>query len=283
MNGELYLKCKDYSISGEEFELRYDKELDMLKTYPVPELLKLGEYYESVDYISHTDSKKTIIDRVYQIVKNYAISNKVKLISSYCVKNRSETKLLDIGCGTGDFLLSCKNANFDVVGVEPNEKARELAESKLNGYVLTDLSDLKDYKFDVITMWHVLEHVPNLDEYLEKLKFFLKDKGTLIVAVPNYKSFDAKYYGKFWAAYDVPRHLSHFSRASIDRIFFQVGMYVKKELPMKFDAFYVSLLSEKYKNSFLQIFRAFSIGVASNFKAITSREYSSLIYVIKKK
>ena len=197
MSRDVYLETRDYSVSGEDFKLMYDKELDMLITYPVPDLSKLGSYYESADYISHTDSNNSFVDKVYQVVKNYAIGKKIELLSSYCSEESSEYSVLDIGCGTGDFLLGCNNSNFNVVGVEPNEKARNLAEAKLGAPVYSNLSDLNGKKYDFITMWHVLEHVPNLDEYLDTLKELLSDNGILIVAVPNYKRYDAKFYGKF--------------------------------------------------------------------------------------
>jgi 2-polyprenyl-3-methyl-5-hydroxy-6-metoxy-1,4-benzoquinol methylase len=283
MSHNIYLKCKDHSVSGEEFELRYNKEFDMLSTYPEPELIALGRYYESEEYISHTDSKKSIVDRIYQIVKNYTIGRKIHLLNSYCSEESVESNILDIGCGTGDFLMGCKNAQYNIIGIEPNEKARKLAESKLGSPVFLAVSELGRQKFDVITMWHVLEHVPNVAAYLNSLKALLKDNGTLIVAVPNFKSYDAKYYGKYWAAYDVPRHLSHFSKTAVSKLFLTVGLHVKKHIPMKFDSYYVSLLSEKYKSGSLKPLSAFFIGFVSNVKAKKSGEYSSLIYIIKKK
>jgi len=281
MSHKVYLKCKDHSVSGEEFELRYNKEFDMLSTHPVPEVSELNRYYESEDYISHTDSKKSIFDRVYQIVKNYTIGKKVELLKSSSY-NDAQLKVLDIGCGTGDFLRACKKANFEIMGVEPNEKARDLSEEKLKTDIFSTLSELGDQRFDFITMWHVLEHVPNLDEYVNCLKELLKENGSLIIAVPNFKSFDAIHYGQYWAAFDVPRHLSHFSKVSISKLFADVGLQVQKHVPMKFDSFYVSLLSEKYKRGFVNPVNAFFVGFVSNLKAIRSGEYSSLIYILKK-
>lgn len=144
-----------------------------------------------------------------------------------------------------------------------------------------DLSFFKEQKFDVITLWHVLEHVENLESFIQSLKEHLKENGRLVIAVPNYKSFDAKYYGAFWAAFDVPRHLWHFSQTSIQQLFSKVSLNVIRVLPMKFDAFYVSLLSEKYKNGKMNIFKSFWIGFQSNRKAKKTSEYSSLIYILK--
>ncbi|SDW08054.1 Methyltransferase domain-containing protein [Lutibacter oricola] len=278
----VYLKLKDYSVSKENFELIYNSELELLETSPKPTLQKLPSYYESEDYISHTDAKESLVDKVYQFVKGIALKNKLKLINSF---NLEEKNMLDVGCGTGEFLLTCKNNQWNVVGVEPNKNARDLAIGKLDKNtsvnIFADIDELISQKFDVITMWHVLEHVPNLDEYILKLKQLLKPNGVLIVAVPNYKSFDALHYKQYWAAFDVPRHLWHFSQNSISILFSKVNLKVVKTLPMYFDSFYVSLLSEKYKSGSGNIVKAFFTGLRSNLKAASTKEYSSLIYVLK--
>jgi len=279
---KIYLTCKDYTVSNEKFELIYNSKFEMLETYPQPKLDKLASYYESSTYISHTDSKKTFIDKIYQLVKKYTLKNKLKLVNSF---KSPEKKILDVGCGTGDFLFTCKNNGWSVVGVEPNINAKSLAEIKLassnSNPIFSKLEELEDIKLDVITLWHVLEHVPNLEKYISHLKSLLKPNGILVVAVPNYKSFDAKYYKNYWAAYDVPRHLWHFSKKSIQLLFERKKMKVDQILPMKFDSFYVALLSEKYKHQKSNFLRAFWIGLLSNIKASESKEYSSLIYIIK--
>ena len=271
-----YLKTKDYSVSQEEFELRYDEERDMLVTFPEPK--DLERYYESEAYISHTDSKKTLVDKLYQIVKSYSLKKKVSLLNSF---NSSEKTLLDIGAGTGDFLATAKKQDWRIEGVEPNATARNKA--KVKGVVLfSDLKEVSNNKFDVITLWHVLEHLPDLDKQIETIVSLLSENGTLVIAVPNFKSYDAKYYGSFWAAFDVPRHLWHFSRNSIERIFAKHKMQLVKTKPMLFDSFYVSLLSEKYKSGNQNFINAFWTGLKSNIKGNSSREHSSHIYILKK-
>lgn len=278
------ITCQDYTVSNEKFELVYNKKLDLLETFPQPKIEDLYKYYESVDYISHTDSKKSVIDKLYQIVKGYTLNKKVKLINSF---NTEDKSVLDVGCGTGDFLLKCKKNGWNVVGVEPNSNAYNLAKTKLSkgraSKIYSDIIVMNTEKFDVITLWHVLEHVPNLSEYILKLKSLLKPNGVLLIAVPNYKSYDASYYKIFWAAFDVPRHLWHFSKKSIQFLFSEQNMAIEKILPMKFDSFYVSLLSEKYKNGKNNFIKAFCIGLLSNLKAMRTKEYSSLIYIIKNK
>lgn len=273
---EPYLSCKDYTVSNEVYQVMLNKEFDMLVTTPVPK--NLGDYYKSEDYISHTDSKKSLFDKVYQNVKNITLKRKLKLINSF---NVSSKNILDVGAGTGDFLKVCKQNSWNVFGTEPSLDARTIAARK-EIQLKENLSAYKNQQFDVITLWHVLEHVENLSKYIVELNTLLKDDGRLLIAVPNFKSFDAKYYNEHWAAFDVPRHLWHFSQNSIHKLFGLVNMKVEKTLPMKFDAFYVSLLSEKYKTGRRNPFSAFLTGLKSNWKAKSTKEYSSLIYVLKK-
>lgn len=277
-----YLKLKDYSVSNENFELYYNAELDFLETKPQPTLEELPKYYESESYISHTDASESLVDKMYQFVKKIALKNKLQIINSF---NTAEKNLLDVGCGTGEFLLTCKNNGWNISGVEPNKNAKDLAKQKLEENssfeIFDDLSLINNQQFDVITLWHVLEHVPNLEDYISKLSSLLKPGGVLIIAVPNFKSFDALYYKNYWAAFDVPRHLWHFSQSAIQKIFSKVYLKVEKTKPMIFDSFYVSLLSEKYKTGKGNFVKAFFIGLYSNFKALRSSEYSSLIYILK--
>jgi 2-polyprenyl-3-methyl-5-hydroxy-6-metoxy-1,4-benzoquinol methylase len=261
----------------------FNKDYEMLVTIPVPE--NLSSYYKSEDYISNTDSKKTVIDKIYQTVKNITLKRKLRLINECLLHqnsiSRPEKNILDIGAGTGDFLKVCKVNLWNVFGIEPDMEARNIAAKK--GVLLhKDVSHFTDKKFEIITLWHVLEHVENLEEYISTLEKLLSKNGTLIIAVPNYKSYDAKYYSKFWAAFDVPRHLWHFSETSISKLFAPVNLTVEKTLPMRFDAYYISLLSEKYKYGSMKPISALFRGFVSNIKAIKSKQYSSLIYVLKK-
>ncbi len=276
-NKKHFLTVIDYSVSKETFELYYDQELDMLITSPQPSSENLGRYYESNDYISHTDSKRSIFEKAYHFVKGIALKNKLNLINN-C--SSSKGNLLDIGAGTGDFLLTAKQNGWNTIGVEPSEKAKGIAIGK--GIKFSNsTNELESNSFDVITMWHVLEHVPNLDLQIKELKRLIKPNGTIIIAVPNFKSYDAKYYGKFWAAFDVPIHFWHFSKTAIKLLFEKENVKLEKVLPMKFDSFYVSLLSEKYKNGKMNFVKAIWIGLLSNIKANRSSEHSSHIYVLK--
>ncbi len=274
---KLFLRTKDFSVSGESFDLHYDAEHDMLITHPQPS--DTASYYNSREYISHTDSAASLTDRLYQRVKKYNIKKKSELVDNQIVKSK---KLLDFGAGTGDFLIESKAKGFKINGIEPSEIARDNALKK-GIHLFSHPSEIEGEKFDIITLWHVLEHLPNLDDQLKLFENLLNEEGTLIIAVPNFKSFDAKHYAQHWAAYDVPRHLWHFSKTSIVRLFDKHDMEVISIRPMFFDAFYVSLLSEKYKGSKFYMIKAFSIGLWSNIKAYFSKEYSSLIYIIRRK
>lgn len=276
---ELYLKTRDYHLSQEAFELWRYPESGLLETRPRP--AELGKYYDSDSYISHTDSRRTFLDRMYQWVKRFSIRQKLRLIDSYCSPG-SERALLDVGAGTGDFLLAAQSDGWEVTGIEPNGSARTKASEK--GVSLQPgWEGLTDRRFQVITLWHVLEHVPDLAREILRLINALEPNGTLIVAVPNYKSYDSQYYGPFWAAYDVPRHLWHFSRSAMESVFAHYEMQVVATRPMVFDAFYVSLLSEKYKTGKPRYPSAMYRGMRSNLGALKTGEYSSLIYILKRR
>jgi 2-polyprenyl-3-methyl-5-hydroxy-6-metoxy-1,4-benzoquinol methylase len=274
-----FLKVKDHSVSKEIFELHRDENLDLLATFPAPNLDNISRYYESEDYISHTDGKRSLFEKAYHFVKGIALKNKTNLINA---RQKSKGALLDIGAGTGDFLAAAKVAGWQVYGTEPNQKAKTIAEQK-GIKLMADTATFESHSFDAITMWHVLEHVYDPQAQIAELKRLLKPGGTIMIAVPNFNSYDAKYYGEFWAAYDVPRHLWHFSKTSIEKLVASQGLTLKQILPMKFDAFYVSLLSEKYKTGSMNYAKAFWVGMKSNIAAAKTMEYSSHIYVIANK
>ncbi|MDC6404219.1 class I SAM-dependent methyltransferase [Maribacter sp. PR66] len=271
-----YLTTKDYFNTQEEFHLEYITELDMLKTYPVPK--NLETYYDHPDYISHTDQNKKYIDKIYQFIKTYNLNKKVRLIKKL---RTTEKTILDIGAGTGDFLKYAQKDGWQIHGVEPNHQARIKALTK-EITLKESLADIPEDKFDVITLWHVLEHIPDLESEIKNIQNKLKLNGYLVIAVPNYKSYDAKHYKQFWAAYDTPRHLWHFSKESIKRLFKPYKLKLVQTKPMLFDSFYVSLLSEKYKSGNNNYLMAFLIGLISNIKGLLSKEYSSHIYILKK-
>ena len=275
----LYLKTKDFSVSQEEFKIVECNNCNFRFTNPRPDEESTGAYYESENYISHTNKSNNLLNSVYKIARIFTIQDKSKLLKKWAKKG----SLLDIGCGTGEFLDYNKQLGWRVNGVEVNEQARKQAEGKLNQSLFKKVEEVpEDKKFQAITLWHVLEHVADLEKTCRKIINLLDANGTLIVAVPNCESYDAAYYREYWAAYDVPRHLSHFTKASMGQLWNKLGLNVQAVLPMKLDAYYVSLLSEKYKNGNSNVLSAGRVGWTSNFKAKKEINYSSLIYIIRK-
>jgi len=219
------------------------------------------------------------MDLIYKLVRSYTLRHKRLRIET--LSKGSEKSLLDFGCGTGHFLHHCRSHGWHVSGVEPNEDARKLAGMKGAIHIEETLAGVKD-KFSVISAWHVIEHLPDPVGSLRELRSKLHDGGRLVIAVPNYLSFDAKYYGKFWAGYDVPRHLSHFNQASVRLLADKCKLKIKEIAPMKFDSYYVSILSEKYQGNSTAFLKGLQIGRKSNASAKLNGEYSSLIYIMTK-
>ena len=275
-----FIICRDHLVSEESFALVKCKKCELIFTNPRPDEQSLPNYYESDEYISHSDKANSLINFLYKQVRKYSLRKKRKLISEYC---RPGT-LLDYGCGTGDFLMECEKNKWSVSGIEPNEKARLLASQKVNGSIQADLKSLsKGTKFDIITAWHVLEHVVDVTETLKRLRKQLENNGTLIIAMPNPNSYDAEHYKEYWAAYDVPRHLYHFTPESFEQLVKPRKLTIVKRVPLFFDSFYVSMLSEKYMGNKSPLVKGLLIGRKSNRKAKQTRQYSSLIYILKKK
>ncbi len=280
-NNHQFLKLKDYFLTQEDFEILECNDCKLLFTTPCPAPDKIGDYYKSEDYLSHNDEKKSLFARIYNIVKKTNIKNKFNIAVG---NKQSAVRILDIGCGVGDFLNYAKEKGCKITGIEPNDDARKIAEKKLNTKVFSpaELENLPDNSFDVITMWHVLEHVADLKTEIHHLQRLLKNDGRLILALPNYKSFDAEYYKDKWAAYDVPRHLNHFSRTSIENIFKETKFQLTDIKPLKWDSFYISMLSEQYLGNSNSFIKGTITGWKSNRKAKNSGEYSSLVYILIK-
>lgn len=272
---------KDLSVSGEGFTLIKNKSYGYYETHPKPQLENLDSYYKSQDYISHTNLKRSFFERIYHIIRYYTIRRKLDLINSF--KTVSKT-LLDVGCGTGSFISHANKRLWNVTGIEPNLKARSNCDPDIKSFVFNtkELDRLSKSSFDVITLWHVMEHIYNLEEQMSLICSLLKTKGKLVLALPNYKSFDSRYYKNFWAAFDVPRHLYHFDQDSVETFFHDRGLRLIKAKPMLFDAFYVSILSERFKKNKFSFMRGILIGLVSNLKAIYSGEFSSKIYILEK-
>ena len=277
------LSVKDHTVNGELFSIAECSSCSFRFTQNVPDADSISPYYRSEDYISHTDETKGLIGTLYKRIRSRTLVRKRKLIEK--ITSISKGNLLDVGCGTGAFVHEMQQRNWTVTGLEPDAGAREIAK-KLYNLDLKDQNELfhlSGSSFDAITLWHVLEHVHNLAGYIQQLKLLLKETGKLFIAVPNYTSLDARAYKEYWAAYDVPRHLYHFSPLSMQRLMEKNGLRITQYKPMWYDSFYISLLSSKYKNGKSRWIVSLWNGFRSNVVALgNKKKCSSVIYVISK-
>ncbi len=283
LNISFVLAAKDYTVSKEKFQVWQCAECMLRFTQDVPSKKNIGAYYQSAEYISHSNTSKGLINKLYHAVRSFTLQSKRKLIEKYTGSQNGN--LLDIGAGTGAFALTMQKANWNVTALEPDATARTNAKKDF-GIELQpseNLFTLNKNSFDVITLWHVLEHVHDLHNYIQTFFSLLKDDGMLLIAVPNYTSYDANEYAEFWAAYDVPRHLYHFSPQSMKTLLQQHNFKLKKVKPMWFDSYYVSLLSEQYITGKNNPVKAFISGFISNLHAIKNKQKtSSIIYIVIK-
>ena len=278
---QINLWLKDEFLTKEDFHICECLNCGLLYTMPRPKKEKIGEYYKSNEYYSHQENKKGFIPKVYEKVKKTNLKYKYKLAT----KGLDIGKMLDIGSGVGDFLHTAESHGWQCIGVEPSEDAKNIARQRTKANLIesAEIENLPDQMFDVITMWHVLEHVDNLRWQVEQLQRLIKPKGRIVIALPNYKSYDGQYYKEKWAAYDVPRHLNHFNRTTIVKIFNTKGLKLISTDKLKWDAYYISYMSEQYKLHQFPLLRGAIRGWLSNIKARRSGEWSSLVYIFEKK
>jgi len=277
---QLYLKVKDFTVTGKVFQIVSCNDCTFKYTIDAPSESEIGPYYKSEEYISHTDTKSGLISRIYHLIRKFTLKQKRSWISRYYP---SKGSLLDYGCGTGAFLFEMYSNEWNVKGYEPDESARNLVKQNygLNILTKTELQEIQPESFDIITLWHVLEHVHTLKHTLTHLVSLLNPNGFLLIAVPNSDSFDAEYYKEYWAAYDVPRHLYHFTPTILNVLAKEVKCELVDLIPMRFDPFYIALLSEKYKKSgIFGYIRAFFVGIGSNLNPV--KKASSVVYVLKR-
>lgn len=278
---QIHLWLKDEFLSQEEFQIYECKSCGLLYTEPRPNPDEIGKYYKSDAYYSHRENNKGLIPRIYETIKSINLKRKYKL----AVNGMQTGIVLDIGCGVGDFLCLMEKNNWETIGIEPSEDAKQIAEKRLSHKILhpNDIQSLEPNSIDLITMWHVLEHVDDLKEEINQIQRLLKQKGRLVLALPNFKSYDAQFYNTHWAAYDVPRHLNHFCKESIVKIFKNSELELVETSKLKWDAYYISYMSEMFKHHRLPLVRGAFRGMISNCKARKTNEWSSRVYIFEKK
>lgn len=280
-----YTEVKDHAVSKESFIVCRCQKCSLLFTNPRPKEEKIAPYYDFPEYYSHDRNNKSLTQFIYNKVRDFTVSQKVKLISEL----KGNGKLLDYGCGTGEFLNAAKNKGWKVNGIEPTAKARNTANVTLDNSVHENIDEINEKKkYDIISLFHVLEHIHTLRKTIKVLLNHLKSDGYIIIAIPNPESYDAKKYGKDWAGWDVPRHLYHFDQIAMKNFEQLFDLELIKVKPMPFDSYYVSLLSEGYikpKQSILSKYlKALKIGWKSNqFAKGQIGQYSSNLFIFKKK
>lgn len=279
----LHLHLKDYFLTQEPFDIVECEQCHLLFTLPRPSSNEIGKYYQSQDYYSHQENNNGFVPRLYEAIKKVNIKHKYKLAANDVLCS-SAGKLLEIGCGVGDFLHYAENNGWQCCGVEPSDEAVGILRSKSSAVIVKpeQIGDFPDASFDLICMWHVLEHVDSLTWQIDELKRLVKPNGRIVIAVPNYQSYDAQYYKDKWAAYDVPRHLNHFSSDVLCNILNSKGLVFVGMDKLLWDSFYISYLSEKYCRNRIALLRGIWRGLVSNIKAWKSGQYSSLVYVYEK-
>jgi 2-polyprenyl-3-methyl-5-hydroxy-6-metoxy-1,4-benzoquinol methylase len=277
-----FIILKDYSISQEDFTIQVCNSCGLKFTNPQPSASSLARYYQSEKYISHNVSAN-LFGFAYTLARNLSVRKKLKLVQQF---HPSPGYLLDFGCGTGEFLKHAQQKKWKVSGIEPNALAREKASKLLGQEIDSQLIESDSPMYEAITLWHVLEHVQDIETTLTKIRKALKVTGNIFIAVPNHNSYDAKHYTHYWAGYDVPRHLWHFEKKTLNALLNKLGFKIVHTIPMKLDSFYVSLLSEGYKNprgnKVIKWIQAFNTGLNSNIQANKTGEYSSIIYIASK-
>ncbi|MCZ6900456.1 MAG: class I SAM-dependent methyltransferase [Bacteroidetes bacterium] len=282
-----YLICRDHSISKESFAIVECEVCKFKFTNPRPETNKIIKYYESDSYVPIANRANTLINLIYQLVRKFTLKSKIRLINELSTKGN----ILDVGCGTGHFLQVCVKDGWKVQGVEQSMVARNYAQELLGITIYEQLSDIEslNQKYEIISLWHVLEHMEDLDQTMVGLKNHLSKNGTIVTAVPNCHSFDAKYYKSFWAGFDVPRHFYHFTQKTMEELVKRHQMKIRQIIPMKWDAYYISWLSENYRRSenqklpdILKYLKFPIMGWRSNrWASKNNNDYSSLVYIIK--
>lgn len=279
-NFEKRFEAKDYTVSQNSFGVVACSSCGLNFTNPRPKADEAGYFYQSDTYISHSDTQQGLVNKLYHAVRNITLKQKARWIQA---NQKGNKNLLDIGCGNGHFLKTCQDAGWNITGMELDPETAARAATLVQEKIYPNLTAIPESKqFELISLWHVLEHVYELDAYFEFFKKRIATDGKLLLALPNSKSFDAGYFKEYWAAYDVPRHIYHFNPETIQFVAKKHGFRLVKQRGQIFDSFYIALLSNQYRSGSKRLIHSFLLGLWSNVLAYTKTgNYSSNVYIFK--
>jgi SAM-dependent methyltransferase len=278
-----FLTCIDFIVSGEKYDIKICSDCGLKITFDIKDEENIGQYYNSDEYIPHSNKSTGLVNTIYHKVRSYMLRRKRKIVEK--ATSMKKGQIIDVGTGTGYFPSEMKQHGWEVAGTEKSFDARNFARNEFNIEIkkTEDLFNLQNQKFDVITLWHVLEHIHKLNENIATFYRLLKKNGKLIIAVPNNNSFDAFHYKEFWAAYDVPRHIWHFTPKQMKLLGEKHDFTLKQIRSMPFDGFYISILSEKYKKSKIPVIKGFFYGIISWIVSLFNPlKSSSSVYIFSK-
>jgi len=250
VQSDQYLNCRDRfdGPGSRQFRLVRCLGCGLIYLSPRPPEEETESFYQADGYDPFiTLSKpKSTVEKLYSVSRRFTLRWKAKLVHKLVNKGGS---ILDLGCSTGEFLL-CLREDYKVEGIEPEARAARFAREHFGlnahtGTLDTTIAGLEQAPYDLITMWHVLEHIPNPVSAITQLKTLLKPGGSILFALPNIGSADAGFYGEQWVALDTPRHLWHFTPASLDKLMAKCGFKRVQSGMLPLDTFYNCLMSEQ--------------------------------------
>jgi len=275
----------DYKITQETFSLEKCPECTLIFTVDPPLGENIGRYYESDDYLEHSNRKNDLFSKMYSWGRDLMFGYKYGIIKKLGPKG----KILDIGAGSGYYLNFMSKKGYEVQGIEMSERARNHAKSEHGLHIHPDeMFHNRDFKqkFDMISLWHVMEHLYDLNKVMKRFDELLNPNGSLVIALPNYNALEVQTYKKYWNGWDVPRHLWHFSPQSIRKLVGNHGFEITSMHTMPLDPLFNTLLTNKYRkgNPLVNVLRMGTVGVASLIQGFFNVEKaSSIIYIIKRK
>ncbi len=214
-----------YGLPG-EFQLVTCRACGHVYQTPRPTQPAIGLFYPDSYQPYHRTVRESLL--WIRIWRHVQFRERCLQVARLC----SGGRLLDVGCSTGLFLKEMRHyGDWTLAGVEANTLAAQYAHDVFGLDIFCGQIEHAPWQrgsFDVITLWDVLEHLPNPQTALRRIRNLLTDEGWLIVSVPNADSIDARLFGRYWIGLDAPRHLSVFSLNGLKRLFTETGFELEK-------------------------------------------------------